>query len=782
MPESGGDILPTHHTCRMPIRIWLPTLLVASLTFVLAKGQGPIPSANGPTREVLPCGPALLLPTDTTLPRKLQGARDYVRSASWSEAIRLLQDLLESPEDVFLLMNPGTPGERDVPRWISARAEAEQLLATLPRAGIEVYESTIGPRARARLEAAKGDPVLVAEVARHFLHTRAGAEAAARLGSLHFDRGRFALAAACFDRCLSSVAGRSDRMSLALALLAHRAAGHEQKTAALGKRLHDETAGEIRIGQDFVPIGDLEKAYRRSADAGPVADWPLLGGTAERSAWVAAERFVPEPRWQRSTAQEATTRAWLAEALRLRDGDGRDPYRASDGQPPPLPAAAPIAVGGKVIYRNHGGVAAVDVETGAILWQAPFVWGLDAIVHEPSWHAHINAWVESYLNTHPYALLDNSVLGSISSDGLRVFAIEDLPIPPYPANYASFASRTSLGGEFPTAPELSDALHHNRLVALDLASGRALWQAGGRGRAGGDAAFLRGAYFLGPPLPLAGRLYVPVQKGFDLTLACLDPADGRLVWHQTLASYKGSLAREGGRRLRAIHLAHGDGLLICPTHAGGIIAFDLAAHRLAWAHAYREEPPFQPVDPFARGRRGPAFRTVFVTEPPNLRPEWRTSAPVMAARSVLLAPTDSTDLLCLDLESGRSNWKLGRGENLLPSDLYLAGVQSGRAIVVGQKGVTAVDVTEGRRLWTCETNLPMGHGAIGSNVYSLVTRGENHKAEVIGIDLVRGTVVTRVPLPGREAAGNLLFHRGALLSLGALNLTAFGPSVDEEDR
>lgn len=737
---------------RTRVALLLANLGVAA-ALLPAPAQGPLPA--GLTREVVPCGPALLLPTDTALPRKLQAARDYSRAARWDEAVAILQALLDGDEDAFLPAASRGEG-KSATSWVSARAEAERLVAAMPRPGREVYEQVIGPRAQARLTAARGEPAQVADVARRYLHTRAGAEAAVRLGSLHLDRGRFDLAAAHFERALRSMAlDRPDALTLTQLALARRGAGNEEKAEAIWKRLADEGVEEVRVGERTIALEDLERQSRRG---GPPAE-ERLPALSPALAW-----YVP-------TAEETTTRAWIDEAVRRAQGPTRDPFHAPEATQPVLSSFFPLAVDGKLVARTHRGIRAVDAASGATLWEASSPWALDAILHEPAEHAHVGLWVESYLGAHPAALLDNSLLGTLSTDGLRVYAVDDLPWPPYPSNYATFASRATLGGEFPSSSELTDALHHNRLLALDLTTGRVVWEAGGRARAaGGPNAFLRGAFFLGPPLALAGKLYVAVQKGFDLVLVCLEPSDGRLVWKQTLAAYKAPLAKDGGRRLRAVTLTHGDGLLICPTHAGGVLAFDLAAHRLAWAYAYREEPPPPPPDPFMGRRRAPAFRALLVTEPPHLKSEWRVAPPAVTAGRVVVSPTDSPDLLCLDLHEGTLHWKAGRTEGGPIGDLFLAGVHAGRAVLVGQKGTAALDLTEGRRVWSCETAAPVGRGVIVGRFYHLPV--QQHRAEVLGIDLEQGTITRREPVEP-DALGNLTFHRGALLSQTAEQLGAY---------
>ena len=47
--------------------------------------------------------------------------------------------------------------------------------------------------------------------------------------------------------------------------------------------------------------------------------------------------------------------------------------------------------------------------------------------------------------------------------------------------------------------------------------------------------------FLGPPLPLGGKLYVLAEKAKDSNLLCLDAAKGDLLWKQRLATVQNPL-------------------------------------------------------------------------------------------------------------------------------------------------------------------------------------------------------------------------------------------------
>src|SRR5262249_60178857 len=79
------------------------------------------------------------LPEDRNAARKLEAVRDYTNEGSWPEAVRLLQGMLEAREDGFFRLEETDVKGKTTTRWTSARAEADRVLAGLPRQGLETY-------------------------------------------------------------------------------------------------------------------------------------------------------------------------------------------------------------------------------------------------------------------------------------------------------------------------------------------------------------------------------------------------------------------------------------------------------------------------------------------------------------------------------------------------------------------------------------------------------------------------------------------------------------------
>ncbi|HEX5269070.1 MAG TPA: PQQ-binding-like beta-propeller repeat protein, partial [Gemmataceae bacterium] len=647
-------------------------LLVALplLTPTAAPGQQK-PPAGAPAgpKDVLPFGPALLLPADSGLPRKVQGVRDFVGRRQYDDAARLLDELLDRPEGVFLPVTRRGPEGQEVSCAVSLRAETERLLTSLPRPALEAYQALVGKRAAQALAAAAGQPAALAVVVRRYPHTRAGAEAAALLGTHHLDRGFFDVAAAYFERALRSDE-KPDPLTLFQAAVALRRAGDAGRAEQVWKRLA-AAIDSVTVGGRAVPLDALEKEYNRATSA---------------AGEVPAEALFPAP-----PGSGPGGGGWVAEAVR----------RLEAASQPVLSAATPIIVGDTVVARTPAGIRAVSLKDGRTVWESPSPLAPDVLARDPAAHAHLGLWMESYLGDHPAVLLENTILGTLSTDGRRVYAVEDLPVPPRPLNYAGFHSNQGQGLVLTDAPRLTDAVYHSRLLALDAVSGKVAWELGGSRSAAG----LRDCFFLGPPLALGGKLYAPAEVGYDLRLLCLEPLTGHVVWSQTLATFKSRLLIDGGRRLHAVRLVYADGLLVCPTQAGGVVAFDLVGRNLAWAYAYRDEPAPEPIPQWGgRGRGRPRGR--FYTEPPNLTSQWKVSAPVVAAGKVVVAPPDAPELICLDLRDGSLLWQATRGEN----DLFLAGGSGDRVVIVGKGELRALALADGKPLWRCESPAAVGRG------------------------------------------------------------------------
>ncbi|HXG12046.1 MAG TPA: hypothetical protein VNK04_19990, partial [Gemmataceae bacterium] len=414
-----------------------------------------------------PVSEPLTLPTDWLARKKIETAVDYIKEQQWPEAVRLLQAILDAREDTFLQVEEKDTDGRPILRYTSARVEAERLVGSLPPAGMEYYQLHAGRLAADRLKEARNDAHLLAEVARRYFHTKAGAEALTLLGVHHLDRGRSGLAADCFRRLLHRE--RTEQLTpltLFQAAMAFHQAGDLVHEELAWRRLVAQAPGGLRLGRQVVSLERLRKELDRMPRPAAAADWPLFRGNPARTGCGDGDIPWLEPRWQIATAERPETRRCIETGLRYQEGI-REPV---------MPAFFPVTAGNKVIYRSHGGVAAVDVRTGHELWKSPLPLSFEGILRDPGKKVQVEQWMRLYgafglisstggnagpaggagiggippgnlggvpsgsgslggLPTNAWAstlLFNNCVQGTLSTDHRRVYAVEDLPLPPPP--------------------------------------------------------------------------------------------------------------------------------------------------------------------------------------------------------------------------------------------------------------------------------------------------------------------------------------------------------------
>ncbi len=718
-----------------------PVLLATALAVLLpcpSSAQTPDRSGSPTPPSPLPPAQAVVLPANTYARQKLEAARDYIKTQAWGEAVTVLQTILDAKDDQFL---PASRPSRDGKLLVYStglRAEAERLLAGLPPAGREFYNAQYGPKASALLKDARAgeETTLLAEVVRRYLYTDAGAEAAERLAGHHLDRGGRA-GAAYYGHLLARPGAELSPLSLFKAALAFRLAGDAAREGRAWKRLQERAPDGLRLGTRTLDFAGLRaEADRLARQRAFPASWSVFRGDAARDARGDADLPLLETLWTADTLGDKSPREWVENGVKGVERAGR----------PLLPGSFPIATPGRVVYRGHDGLHAADLATGRELWRRPSPLSLDAVARDAGKAVNVRNWLESYGGAAHFPLV-NATVGTLSTDGLRVFAVEDLPLPPPPhlIQPPDGASRPSFG-------PLANAVFANRLRAVDLDTGELLWEKGGRGT--GE---LNGGFFLGPPLPADGRLYALLERDGDVRLVALDPARGDVVWSLKLAGLRDRVLLDPARRLRGCHLTYADGLLICPTDGGAVLAVDPLTRGLAWAFLYPSKKP-------APQEGTPPFN---VSE---LDDAWRPSAPVVAEGRVLLTPGDADTVYCLDLRAGTPLWQAGRD-----GDLFFAGVQRGRVVLVGAGRTRALGLADGKQAWERPTGVPSGQGAAGDGVYYLPLKAstETGGPGVLALDMASGRALAFARARAGDVPGNLAFFGGEVVSQTVDGVTVY---------
>ncbi|NOY29444.1 MAG: PQQ-binding-like beta-propeller repeat protein [Planctomycetes bacterium] len=654
----------------------------------------------------------------------------------------------------------GSSGE-----FAGLKATSRQILRDLSAEGRQAYETTFGPVARRELRNAieAGDFDAVRRVAQRYFYTPAGYEAVLLLAAQEADMGRHFSAALAYQQLidtpeaakrfepqLSLMAAFSwlamDDRTRALELIEDlRSAGYRRLQIA-GKEFRFDSLGERSLGAGLLDWLQETVGTPTVQAMMPEDQWLTFRGNAARNGQTGGGLPHMRVRWQARLLShhklETLHEDIAAELMR--------------GQKSLLVAAAPLAVGNHIITRSAHGLIAIDFRTGKLVWQVEpqrvpeFERLVNASGRVASHEEGSQAETAKLFSTR---IWEDHLYNSLSSDGERVYVIRDLSLPAANA-YDAWAMPFMNGRR-----ALDGSVGSNRLCAFDLATqGKLVWEIDGA-TAKDD---FQGAFFLGSPLAVGKSLYCLVEMKSAVYLAAIDRDTGEQLWRQQLANLETGILLDSRRRLQASIPSYEGGILVCPTGAGVVVGVDLAKNALAWAYRY---PTNRRPIPSFRARNDPRLLS---------KNQWIDSAATLANGHVLLTPPESDSLHCLDLVTGKLLWKLPRREYL-----FVAGVWQDRALLVGNKHLTAIRLEDGEPAWQEETQkgtltipengVPTGRGFFSEGRYYLPLS----TAEVVAIDMQQGVIVDRAVARDGQVLGNLVCYHGAVLSQNGQFLDRF---------
>jgi outer membrane protein assembly factor BamB len=711
----------------------------------------------------------------TRLPQIARQIPDLIAKKEWDTLAHTMQMLLEAPQGTLLHERLRDAAGRSYVHWRSPAVQVNAVLARLKPEALKVYNDYYGEQGNELLTEArkKNDVRMLAEVAQRHLYTEAGPLALALLATEHLDAGQFLPAALCYERLLHHPRGDPKPAALYEAAVAFRKVGDSANAELAWKRLKD------KLGKDGLLIEGRRLTARQvkqeldrvtSLTSSNASDWLLFQGNATRSGrGTGGQPDLTKSLWKRVTLVDRSedggevdkgeeVKPLLERALKARMDDATAPI---------LPGGFPIAVGDKAVYRTYAGVTAIyltevkdkqgqlEGKPGDIYWKSTELDGsLGMLFHDPGLRPIVTNWAQTYERAKLAGILfENPMVGGLSADGRYVYTIDDLSLPPPPPQGPRPV-------KMPTHPKLAPLIAQNSLQAFNLNSGKIEWRLGNSWRK--DDPF-NGSHWLGAPLPLGGTLYALSETNAgELRLVCIEPTKGKVLSVQPLARVEDRFRGDLRRRTQPVHLAYSDGVLVCPTHAGAVLGVDLGTQSVIWGYTYRQARP--PVT--AKG-------LPLLAEPPS----WRNTAPVIVDGKVVFNAPDEGSVHCLNLRDGSLVWRSPKDE----SDLYLAGVQSGKVLVVGKTACRALDLASGKEAWKVDTGIPSGMGVTGGGTYYLPLRSavESGKAAVCALDVAKGRIVRFIPA-GAETPGNLVLHGGQLISQGPLAVTAY--SLKKEGR
>jgi hypothetical protein len=253
---------------------------------------------------------------------------------------------------------------------------------------------------------------------------------------------------------------------------------------------------------------------------------------------------------------------------------------------------------------------------------------------------------------------------------------------------------------------------------------------------------------LAPPDPVGEGLYGGYSKRRnpseppDTFAARLDRRTGQATWETFLCMNAGKNVPMFGPFAEAppVVATFDRGTVYVATNNGACAALEALTGHIRWIRLYPQD------------RNGPA-----------------PAPPLVHGEGVIFAGSDSTQLLCVDRETGRIRWQSQEFRSSDQQPAYVEGIAGDRIVVSGPE-VVCFDARSGKVLWRQALRVPtMGKGALGEEDLYIPT-----KDGVTRVSLADGTYRAIVAWDDREsAAGNLLLLKGGYLTYSERRVNFF---------
>jgi outer membrane protein assembly factor BamB len=729
---------------------------------------------------------------------RLQQVRQQIAEGRVAEAAPVLEQILTSGRWGYVPMEEGL--------HLPLEQAASLLIESLPPEALATWEAwCAGKAARQLVEVlVQRDAEALRRVVREYPGTRFAAEAALTLAADAFDRRQWQEAIQWAERVVSMAAASTaiKQQALLLAGSAHLRRGQEaQARQCFGRLLALGPAGGLRIGGQPVPAagGPAETTVDRLVELlrplpeqqpPPAPNQPLLPSVPnqplppdlDRPQTAAQEPSGGVPTgWPmfRGDACRNASADWTGSIGQRRwrlDMEGVEEFSGTAFQgvrgprfflPGQLPASQPILVDHLALVRLPTRLVAVDVWTGRQRWEYPP--GGDPAVQQIQGQRIMPGGV--VLRTQsPQAQLsrqrifEDAPYGQVVVHASRLFLLDDLGLPAFTLPVLPVA--VAPGAARPSSPP-----QQNRLIALDLRKeGKILWSVGGT--SGEDEPALAGAFFLGPPLPVEGRLYVLLEQAGVIRLVALDENTGQLVWSLPIAAPERPIGEDSLRRLAGAMPSYADGVLVCPTSAGAVVAVDPWTRSVLWAY----EIPL--AESYLGNRRIQLLRALGAIQSPQQDQEHFSmdSTATLADGYVLVAPVESDHLFCMELQTGRLCW-----QRKLEDFRFVAAVAEEVVLAVGSQCLSGWRLHTGKPAWE-EWSVPLPEGFAtagrgfrqGRRYWLPIVKGE--ESAILIVDIPTGRLEERLTLPTKTRIGNLAVAGQTLLFVSSEGVEAFGPA------
>ena len=226
------------------------------------------------------------------------------------------------------------------------------------------------------------------------------------------------------------------------------------------------------------------------------------------------------------------------------------------------------------------------------------------------------------------------------------------------------------------------------------------------------------------------------MKGQEIRLVVLSAKTGKLDWSQQLCVVEQSILHGPERRAGGAAPSFADGVLVCPTSAGAIVAVDATTRNLLWGYQYPRSPAdeHQPSQRHADGH---------VSDRPRIGDRWADSTITLADGKVVATPIESEYFYVPQPDQrrrpveGRTRQQSVRGRRPR-RQRDRRRPQPGHRLSLGRRRA-GLDLLGRPPPTPPDGAMPSGRGFLSGHDYFLPLSS----AEVIQIDLAQGKIVSR---------------------------------------
>ncbi len=727
--------------------------------------------------------PAELLPlvqADSSLADWLERAEKCIADKDFSQAITILQALIEKPEGGFVAV----AGSKS--HYVSLRSEATRLLGSIPQAGLDSYRRLYDAKAAQKLAdaSAAGDVPALTELAQIFQYTSQGPAILKHLAAGQFDRGQFLSAAhtwqklhnANLGRNGSAIAENESALLLAKIAVAFHLAGQVELSQKYASQLREKfpSVSAKLGGKDQNVSTYVSAVLARPVTTRPAKStstkkiYPGWGGLPTGQALMDDCDVILLPRWrypdpgpeESNIFSDLATKFTLTSmsgsrprnnspqlSVELRDGrvyTGRANVvnKTGPGQALP-PMLRPVVFGDMIIYRDDERIQAVDMFTGELRWESPALPMLRSPEQEDTdRHYYYNAGG---------MVIDRGQFGlTIGED--KIFTIHSF-LPP------NLIFNPVVWGGQPGVKPPKETKQGSALSAVSVETGKVLWTVG----LGKGDDFLKTCIFISLPTYIpagSGILYINAMVNDNYYVLCLQAQTGKLIWKTQVSqapptrNYFGPGLAGLVKMIATPPAVDGSSVFVC-TNAGVIAAFDAASGQPKWAYQY-------PSD--LAGRQfwlGIARRSRSVSKENPL---------IITDGLVIALPIDSVKVFALRTEDGKVVWQE-------PTDGldHLAFVDDNR-VVLGSEKIHVLKAKTGKTIFKSGDIAGLERPIVTKD--NILLAGSN---SILRISLKDYAISRMGPVHGGGLLGNLVSVGPALIAANSLGVCAYFSYEDGYD-